>query len=373
MTGRLKAWGDVVATASPLFTSGGTMVSARVVLIFATYAACAAVLIVPFVRPMTQEQYTVFVIAVVSALGSIFLAVYLGRFLRRLISKLPKSRLRLFFKWASAYRRLHRAQVAKLAQAVEEQQKAEKEKAEANKPKIETEAAVEDLRLARSYLDDWLKDEKVVLGAKKHLLTFAAQYVGLARKKDPNAQVVIEDKKEVTSYTVDDLAGETLFYESQYHSGEHATPESLRQAKDILQQALTYQPGNVQYREHLADVFLNLHDRNSALQVAYQALRDAPYDLRARKLLDRIEAAPGTRPPPAMSGMAGGGLLAATGALAMGGGVIWFFVGLFSGGADAAVAVFILGVACFFIGKHLETRYIFQKALENQLRKRGPQ
>lgn len=330
-------------------------------------------LVIVLFDPRNKEANSLLVVVVTAGL---IVSVYAFIFTYKLVLNPPKigrSRTRprhWLFRWASAYRRFQR----KRWTAAFEKLRQEREAAERNEHKVETvntEAAVEDMRLARSYLDDWMNAKGGIKEAKKSDLSFAAKYVAVARTKDPNAKLIIEDKqsKEPQSYTQDDLAAETLFYESQYHSGENADEQNLKKARDILRQALTYKPESIQYREHLADVFINLHDKNSALHVAYQALRIAPYDLRARKLLDRVDAAEQTYPAPNTE--LTGGLTTAAGSIGMFGGFVFTIAGMFAGYATLGVLIFIAGAVTYFIGTQMTAAFIFQKVMENQLRKQG--
>jgi tetratricopeptide (TPR) repeat protein len=310
----------------------------------------------------------VVVISPVIAIGIYVFALVYRLFVKDESQPKRMSFTRRLFRWGSAYRRLHRKIMEKRVESARRKELAKQTPVEI----INTEAAIEDMRLARSYLDDWLKD-KEIKDSKKALLSFAAKYIQVARTKDPNARLVVQDPKEPETYTQDDLAAETLFYESQYLSGEKARKRSLAKARDILQQALTYKPESVQYREHLADVFLNLHDKASAMKVAYEALRNAPYDLQARKLLDRIDAAPATTPPSPIDGTTVAGAIAAIGALAMLGGLIVFFMGIFGGYAGNGIALFVLGAIATFVGNLMQNSFLLRKAIDDQTRKRGSQ
>ena len=225
------------------------------------------------------------------------------------------------------------------------------------------EAAIEDMRLAHSYLEDWIEKKG------DHVLGLAAQYIELARTKDANAKLSVEIKKgenkgEVFTYTLDDLAGRTLFYESQLHSISDAPKEFLEEARDLLKRAIAYVPYSVQYRRHLADVYLDLHDKQSALAVAQEALAVDPKNLDARKLFDHVRNAPETIPPSPLEGN-GGMLIAALGGV-LG---ILSIVQLFRLEFGSAFGFFIGAAILFGIARFIDSDNMLKKAMEHQARK----
>lgn len=165
-------------------------------------------------------------------------------------------------------------------------------------PERDTQGAIQDLGMARSYLDDWIR-HKGIIGRDKYL-THATKYLQSATTKDPDAQ--IDGQPGYVPETVNTLAGEALFYEAQQCvalaeiGGPSAKMEFLK-AKDLYNRALEYQPNNLQYRVRLADIHLNLYDKPGALEVASAAVSNNPSSIEARKFLDRIEAAPDLSPP----------------------------------------------------------------------------
>lgn len=150
--------------------------------------------------------------------------------------------------------------------------------------RIDTLGAIEDMRLARSYMDDWYADEQS--GVPQ--LSFAARYVEQAREKDPDAKLVVPSKKkdeEPIVYTQDDLAGELLYLEgtTEYHQAksheftEKYTKELLIKSADLFKRAIAFCPHSVGYRSKLADVYLDLYDKRNAMAVAEDALRAESY------------------------------------------------------------------------------------------------
>ena len=142
-------------------------------------------------------------------------------------------------------------------------------------------------------IDDWY-DKKATDGA----LSYAAKYVEQARRKDPSARLPVERKKgDVTDLdSLDDMAGEVLCCQALSQYKPTASRESLLGVVATLKKALEYSPHSIFYRAKLADVYLDLHDKFSALDVAEDAVKTNPNNLNARKLLDKIQAAPITRP-----------------------------------------------------------------------------
>lgn len=155
-------------------------------------------------------------------------------------------------------------------------------------------AAIEDLRLARSYIDDIDKDK----GTIRANLAFAAKYVERARTKDPAAKLTtVGPKGEPVTYSLDDIAADLLFTEAVYELAGDPSEQKKRQAIETFERALKFAPYHVGYRSQLADVYLDLYDRAAALELAREGVRLSPNDINARKLLDRIESAPETKRP----------------------------------------------------------------------------
>jgi len=222
------------------------------------------------------------------------------------------------------------------------------------------------MRLAHSYLEDWI-DKK-----GNHVLGLAAKYIELARTKDANATLSLETKKgehkgEILTYSLDELAGTTLFYQSQIHSYPDAPQVELEQARDLLKRALAYVPTSVQYRHHLADVYLDLHDKQSALAITQEALSASPKDLEARKLQDHVENAPTTFAPSPVEGK--GGLICA-----LIGGVLFILsiVQLFRGEFSNSFGFFIFAAIFAGITRFLDSDEMFKKALEQVARENNP-
>ena len=226
--------------------------------------------------------------------------------------------------------------------------------------------AIEDMRLARSYLDDWI-DKK-----GDHVLGLAAKYIELARTKDANASLSLEikkgeDKGEIITYSLDELAGTTLFYQSQIHSYPDAPRDQLEQTRDLLKRALAYVPTSVQYRRHLADVYLDLHDKQSALEVTQEALSANPKDLEARKLQDHVENAPTTFAPSPIEGK-GGLICASIGGLL----IIFSIIQLFRGEFSNSFGLFVFAAIFAGVANLFESDQTFKKALEHVARENNP-
>ncbi len=236
--------------------------------------------------------------------------------------------------------------------------------AAARRAAFDPEGAVEDMRLARSYLDDWY-DKK---GPQRDALSFAAKYIEQARRKDANAILVTERDGQEMTYTQDELSGVALFYEAQMHRTKQAPPEALKRAAEALRKAIAYAPYSIQYRALLADVYLDLYDKPSALAIAQEAVQTSPKNLDARKLLDRIEAAPSPSPPGVME--TNPWMLAAFGALLVTAGVVFLVMSIFKDTGGIAMLFFIVGGILWFVGSRAENSQMMQKAINNQIRKR---
>jgi hypothetical protein len=249
-----------------------------------------------------------------------------------------------------------RREAARVQAALEARQRAEWEAEEARK-RYDPKGAIEDLRLVYSYLEDW-ENKKGGLD----VLAFAAKYIAKARQKDSNAKLVIDTKDEPLILSLDDLSGRTLFYEGQHYASNKSDKASLTRAADILRRAIAYQPYSIQIREHLANVYLDLHDKKTAVAVAMDALESSPTDLNARKLFDRIEAAPITRPPPRFQGLDVGCVLPLIMLALIGFAIYSLFQGEFSAAFTLIVIALILGGILRFV----EGDRMFRKALEHE-------
>ncbi len=191
--------------------------------------------------------------------------------------------------------------------------------------RLDTNGAVEDMRLARSYIDDWYEKP-----ADSSVLSFAASYIEKARQKDPDAKLVIPSKnkdEDPDFYSQNELAGEVLYLEALVGYEPTAPRDSLIRTAQTLKRAIAFSPYSIVYRSKLADVYLNLYDRQSALAVAHEALSANPTILDARKLVDRIEAAPDLTPPTFFE--RNPDALPPIGILMIAGGVVLFVYGAF--------------------------------------------
>ncbi len=279
-----------------------------------------------------------------------------------------------FIKTKTADYKKYREQQRRIAedQAVQQAEAARKREAELDAERVaaergayDPEAAIEDMRLAHSYLEDWIADKG------DHVLGLAAKYIELARTKDRNAKLIVEIKKgenkgETDTLTQDDLSGTALFYESQLYSYADASKEHLERARELLKRAIAYRPYTVQYRRHLAQVYLNLHDKQSALAIAEEAVKKNPRDLDARKLLDFAQAAPVTHAPTFFE--ANPGCLLPLISLAF---LIFTVILVVTGQYSTAFGVFVVGLVVLGIGSFFEKDHMLQKAIEKQDRDRA--
>jgi hypothetical protein len=252
----------------------------------------------------------------------------------------------------------HKSKERLLQRVAQAQLQAEREAEEARK-RYDPQGAIEDMRLAHSYLQDWEKEKNV---DKLDVLAFAAKYIAKARQKDPNAKLIVETQEGEDVLSLDDLSGRTLFYEGQHYATFRDDKNKLTKAVDILRTAIAYKPYSIQFRQHLADVYLNLHDKKNALLVARDALEASPTDLEARKLFDRIEAAPVTRPPPRFQGIDAGCVLPLI-MLALVGFMIY---NLFQGEFSAAFTLLVIALILGGILRFIERDRMFRKALEHE-------
>lgn len=224
-----------------------------------------------------------------------------------------------------------------------------------------TEAAIRDLRVARSYLDEWYDTPN----PSGELISRAARYIEEARAKDPTATIETTDKhgRSVTR-TIDSMAGEALFIEASLQVTGQPSRQDLVLARITLEKALGFAPYMVAYRAKLAEVLLDLYQRDRALEIAQEGVRLSPDNVDAIKLLDKISAAPDLKPPTHFEKhpesitlygvlMAVGGLIAAV------------FV------ADWGILLLTIGVGLYFYGRRKEKQHLFAKAVAEQYRKRG--
>ncbi len=217
------------------------------------------------------------------------------------------------------------------------------------------------MRLARSYLDDWYHN-KAADGA----LSYAAKYVEQARRKDPSARLPVERKKgDATNLdSLNDMAGEILYCQALSQYEPTAPRERLLRVVTTLNKALEYTPYSISCRAKLADVYLNLHDKQSALRIAQDAVKISPINLDARKLLDKIEAAPITRPETDPE------LLVLLGILGMITAVCLIIASMFVRNLEGLSFVLLVGgFIVWMIGRARSRHQLFRKALAEQKRK----
>ena len=141
----------------------------------------------------------------------------------------------------------------------------------------------------------------------------------------------------------------------------------MLKARTILERALSYVPTSIQYRSHLADVYLNLHDKDQALAVAQEAVDISPRNLDARKLLDRVETAPVTSAPTYLEENPGSLVMVAT--LMITAGVIALVASIFGNYGGLAGWLLVGGGALWFYGRSKEKQQIFDQAIAHQKRK----
>ncbi|MGA8611695.1 MAG: hypothetical protein WB760_08235 [Xanthobacteraceae bacterium] len=266
-------------------------------------------------------------------------------------------------KYREDQRQLAKEQAAREAEAarVRETEMATKS-ATAARAAYDPEAAIEDMRLAHSYLEDWVAKNG------NHVLGLAAQYIQHARNKDPNAKLTVqktkgENKGESVTYSLDELAATTLFYQSQLYSYTDAPPVNLQRARDLLKRAITYLPYSVQYRRHLAEVYLNLHDKPNALAVAEEAVSILPKDLDARKLRDFVRIAPETHAPTILETNPGFVFFSI--------GLVIFVIGIIclgNGIFGLAFALIVLALIAGGVGHFLKQDKMIQKAMDKNAR-----
>lgn len=159
----------------------------------------------------------------------------------------------------------------------------------------DTEGALDDMRMARSHIDDWLDE------TDKSGLRLATPFIYSALEKDPDARLVVEKKHggkmESFVYTPKTIAAESLTIEAgiildiyggkQYK--EQYQRKRLEEARDVLLKALSYNPTSLYVRDRLAHTYYYLRSGEDALRTAEEAVREAPPgDIEARKLRDRI-------------------------------------------------------------------------------------
>lgn len=226
--------------------------------------------------------------------------------------------------------------------------------------KANTQAAVRDLRVARSYLDEWYDTSN----PSGDLVSRAVGYLEQARAKDPTASIEVADKKgRVLTWTADSMAAEALHIEASIFL-QHASPGTLRDTRIALEKAVKFAPNNIAYRSKLADVYLDLYQRDRAWELAQQTVQLFPDNVDAIKLRDRIQAAPDRKPPTYFE--KNPDLLATYGGLiAFAGIALSFFY------SEPGVLLIIVGAVLYFWGRKQEKKQIADKAWANAMRKRG--
>lgn len=210
----------------------------------------------------------------------------------------------------------------------------------------DTDGAMQDMRMAYSYFEDW-SNPSLTREEENKFLALATKYIESARSKDPEATVALSTKYGVLHWTINELAAQALINESVPYFKYEGNKKAIRQGLEILRRALAYDPGNNDIRERIADACLDLYDHAGALAMAREAVKLNPTDIDARKFLDRIEAARRTPPtffekdPPFAVGLIGAGLI-----------VIAIFV-FFSGSYFWGFALFLLSGPIFYVSNKM--------------------
>lgn len=168
----------------------------------------------------------------------------------------------------------------------------------------ETQAAVTQLQLAhRLFMKAW--DDRDYTERTMRQLTMASEAVNKARALDPGARVTVEQHKEQTTYTVDELSAHILLSQSELlvyganllvqELSSDKSMEALKEAQRKIHQylrdairaaeaALRYQPSNVKYRLALARAYRGNSQKKEARKAVQEALELDPHNLDALEL-----------------------------------------------------------------------------------------
>ena len=158
----------------------------------------------------------------------------------------------------------------------------------------DTDGAVQDMRLAHSYLQDWY-DVKTHEEERK-LLALASKYIASARSKDPDATVQVPSKYGPLTYTINELVSLALRHEAAPYFKYKSDKKEMRKGIVLLKKALEYEPNSISIRKEIAETSLDIYDHPTALAMAQESVKLRPNDIETRKFLDQIEAAPRTAP-----------------------------------------------------------------------------
>ena len=158
----------------------------------------------------------------------------------------------------------------------------------------DTEGAVQDMRLAHSYLEDWV--EAKTHDEERKLLALATKYIESARSKDPTATVQVQTAYGKRTFTINGLTSQSLQHEAAPYFKYRANKKQMRKGIVLLKKALEYEPNSTWIRKEIARESLNIYDYPTALAMAQECVALVPNDVETRKFLDQIEAAPRTAP-----------------------------------------------------------------------------
>ncbi|MEQ1933830.1 MAG: hypothetical protein ABL962_08125 [Fimbriimonadaceae bacterium] len=154
------------------------------------------------------------------------------------------------------------------------------------------------MRLAHSYIfEEWPLNTDDL-----DLLSLAAQAVEDSREKNPNAilRIQTKDKKE-KEFTANILSATILAAHGVLYSTPTADEDDLEKARDLFTTALEHEPRMTEISECLVNTYLDLYDRDSAIEVAEAAVEANPC-VASRKLLQRTKLAPELEPIEAPDG-----------------------------------------------------------------------
>jgi tetratricopeptide (TPR) repeat protein len=156
----------------------------------------------------------------------------------------------------------------------------------------DTEAARNDLRIARQYIDkNHDKNEP------KHNyfsnLDYAMKYVNRAREKDPNVtlKLKLDDSKKIIDWTPDRLEAEVFAIKGVYYSNFDDSQDDLSTAVNLLEHSIKLFPTPTAYAA-LARSYNNMARRDDALVLLQDGARRWPADMKIQPLIDHMEADP---------------------------------------------------------------------------------
>jgi tetratricopeptide (TPR) repeat protein len=151
----------------------------------------------------------------------------------------------------------------------------------------DTEGARADMRFARQYIDEWHQANPKDTAGKQ--LKFALKYIVQARKKDPNATLMVKRKDYQFTETLDALEAQVMWAFGSMETLPGVKASVSRQGIERLHRALELDPQPITYVT-LANAHLHRNEYKKAGEVLQKGLSAFPNDFEIRKALEELEA-----------------------------------------------------------------------------------